>query len=310
MNIAISSPYPLESPQGNSVSALRIASLIGGGACFGRPDSEPDVLIALHARRSAELIRNFSGKRKGSLVLFLTGTDLYHDIPAGNAEAIESLELAHRIVVMHEGAVADVPAEFRHKVRVCRKSLTLSIPESGAGRERDLVTVIGHLRPVKDPFRAVMAASGLGLRTVQIGSSLDPGCEKQARAFQDQEEGYSWIGNQSREDVVKWLQRSGVTVNSSHMEGAANAVLEAIMCGTPVLASRIAGNIALLGQSYRGYFSVEDTEALHTLLKRCRDDDFFYKALQQQVIDRQSAFSPEVERADWLGMLAELGYQA
>jgi glycosyltransferase involved in cell wall biosynthesis len=42
-----------------------------------------------------------------------------------------------------------------------------------------------------------------------------------------------------------------VLVHTSRMEGGAHVVIEALRSGTPVLASRIAGNLGLLGRRLR-----------------------------------------------------------
>ena len=42
------------------------------------------------------------------------------------------------------------------------------------------------------------------------------------------------------------------------MEGSCNAMCEALVLGTPVIASRISGLIGTLGQDYPGYFSPRD----------------------------------------------------
>jgi glycosyltransferase involved in cell wall biosynthesis len=42
------------------------------------------------------------------------------------------------------------------------------------------------------------------------------------------------------------------------MEGGANVVIEAVRSGVPVLASRIDGNVGLLGAGYDGFFPVGD----------------------------------------------------
>src|SRR5438105_3015187 len=58
-----------------------------------------DALIALHARRSHASVAKFRQERPdASLVVVLTGTDIYRDLPA-SAEARRSLELADRLVV-------------------------------------------------------------------------------------------------------------------------------------------------------------------------------------------------------------------
>ena len=52
------------------------------------------VLLALHARRSADSVQAWAGAHGShSLAVVMTGTDLYHDI-AVDAQAWRSLELA------------------------------------------------------------------------------------------------------------------------------------------------------------------------------------------------------------------------
>ena len=64
---------------------------------------------------------------------------------------------------------------------------------------------------------------------------------------------YQWLGEIPHWQVRKKLARSHVMVISSKMEGGANVVTEAIAAGTPVIASRIAGNIGMLGLDYAGF---------------------------------------------------------
>jgi len=116
---------------------------------------------------------------------------------------------------------------------------------------------------------------------------------------------YQWLGNQPREDVLNWLLKSTVTVNSSLMEGSANSIVEAILCNTPVLATDVPGNRGLLGEGYSGYFPASDERALHRLLEKIVTDESFLMELTQQINSRQHLFSPEQERANWLSVLAE-----
>ena len=65
---------------------------------------DADVLIALHARRSAASVANFHARHPDrSIVVVLTGTDLYKDLP-DSIEAARSLDMARRIVVPQEDA--------------------------------------------------------------------------------------------------------------------------------------------------------------------------------------------------------------
>ena len=81
------------------------------------------------------------------------------------------------------------------------------------------------------------------------------------------------------------------------MEGGANVIVEAATSGTPVLASRVSGNVGMLGRGYEGYFPVGDAAALRELVVRCRADLRFYRTLAAQCRARRSLFAPERERA-------------
>jgi hypothetical protein len=56
------------------------------------------------------------------------------------------------------------------------------------------------------------------------------------------------------------------------MEGGAHVVIEAIRSGTPVLASRIDGNLGLLGSDYDGCLRAGRRRALAPCWHACRDD--------------------------------------
>jgi glycosyltransferase involved in cell wall biosynthesis len=90
------------------------------------------------------------------------------------------------------------------------------------------------------------------------------------------------------------------------MEGGAHVVIEAIRSGTPVLASRIDGNLGLLGTGYEGVFDPGDDAALAALLGRARDDPDLLPRLAQQLEPRAARFAPEAERASLEGIVASL----
>jgi glycosyltransferase involved in cell wall biosynthesis len=96
-----------------------------------------------------------------------------------------------------------------------------------------------------------------------------------------------------------------VTVLSSLAEGGAHVVGEAAVAGVPVLASRIPGNVGLLGASYPGYFPVRDTGALAALLARFETDAAFRARLREGVRRIAPLFDPARERRAWRDLLAE-----
>ena len=82
----------------------------------------------------------------------------------------------------------------------------------------------------------------------------------------------------------------------SRIEGGANVVIEAVRSGVPVLASRIDGNVGLLGGDYDGYFAAGDAAALAALVRRFRADAAFAQQLRAQCAAREPLFRPAAER--------------
>ena len=92
------------------------------------------------------------------------------------------------------------------------------------------------------------------------------------------------------------------------MEGGAHVVMEAIMSGTPVLASRIDGNVGMLGADYAGYFDCGDADQLAKALIECREGqnqpDSKLAQLARQCSFREKLFEPLAEKTSLLGIFA------
>ena len=90
------------------------------------------------------------------------------------------------------------------------------------------------------------------------------------------------------------------------MEGGAHVVMEAICSGVPVLASRVAGNIGMLGDNYDGFFKVGDAHELAKLLIRLREDHLFSTQLAMQCAERAYLFEPARERSGLITIVQNL----
>ena len=287
---------------GNRHTALRWATLLRAGGHQVRVaqewNGEPcEALVALHARRSHASIRRFSGSGL-PLAVVLTGTDLYRDLP-GSAEARDSVELAHRLIVLQDAALEELAPRERRKARVVYQSADPAARHAPP-RTPFRVAVVGHLRGEKDPFRAVSALGFLGtenIRVVQIGQALEPKFEEEAKAWMAREPRYRWLGGMPHGRALGWIARSHVLVVSSLMEGGANVIAEAARIGTPVLASRMSGNIGMLGRGYPGYFPVGDDAALARQMLRAFGDKKYYQELKNKTRARRSLFAPHAEQA-------------
>jgi len=315
MRIAIICPAPPGSLSGNRVTALRWARILrdlghhvtisgqydGGG---------PDLLVALHARRSAKTARDFHKRWPDRpLVVALTGTDVYHDIHH-DAAARRSLELATRLTVLQPLAIEQLPAGIRGKARVIHQSVIRTPGPIRRRRDTFDVCVAGHLREVKDPFRTALSSRLLPaasrIRVMHAGAALEEGMAEQARAEECANPRYHWLGELSRARTRRLIAASRLLVLTSRMEGGANVISEAVVDGVPVLSSRIDGSVGLLGEDYPGYFPVGDTQALAGLLERAESDRAFYRGLQARCRRVARLFRPARERAAWRRLAAEL----
>lgn len=93
---------------------------------------------------------------------------------------------------------------------------------------------------------------------------------------------------------------------TSLMEGSCNAMCEALVLGTPVIASHISGLIGTLGDDYPGYFRTEDERELADQLRRAETDGTFYDELRDRCRDAAKLLTPERELRSWASLLTEL----
>ena len=75
-----------------------------------------------------------------------------------------------------------------------------------------------------------------------------------------------------RQDITEVLKASDVFVFPSLQEGLPVALMEAMACGLPCVASRIRGNTDLLGEQYNYLFEPKDVERLSVLLSQIVED--------------------------------------
>jgi putative glycosyltransferase (TIGR04348 family) len=316
MKIGIVTPARRGSRLGNRVTADRwraILKSLGHSVAISNTYAGQnfDLLVALHARRSAHSIARFREFfPKAPLVVALTGTDLYRDLNR-DADARHSLDLATRIVVLQPQALDELPLRWRRKARVLYQSVSpFEEPRPHIPDGAFDVCVIGHLRPVKDPFRAAVAARRLAprsrIRIVHLGAALNEHARNRALAEMKSNPRYEWMGEVSRSRVRAVLLSSRLFVISSRMEGGANALGEAIVAGLPVLSSRIPGSLGILGDDYPGYFDVGDTGELRRLMLRCETDSRFLADLRRRCHARRKLFDPRREQAGWSNLLREL----
>ncbi|MBP88309.1 MAG: TIGR04348 family glycosyltransferase [Planctomycetaceae bacterium] len=312
--ILIVTPAPSRSRKGNRITAERWAKILRSiGHSVQIADrfrgQRCDLMIALHALKSAASVKKFTDAYANKpVVLALTGTDLYHDI-GSSTQAQESLKRASRFVLLQPHGQSELPRRMHKKVRVIYQSAEPPKRRLAPLKRVFEVCVSGHLRPVKDPFRAALASRRLhaasNIRITHLGAALSPSIETRALVEMQRNPRYHWLGNVSQARARQLLDRSQLMVLSSKSEGGANVISEALASDVPILSTRISGSIGLLGEDYPGYFDLGDTNELAELLERCENDPVFYELLRSHNRGAATQVTPTKETEAWRELLQE-----
>ena len=333
--IVIVSPALQDANNGNWQTARRWQKFLTGSPASGAPtprivqhwrgdssaEQSDEVMLALHARRSAGSAAAWHAAREPShtaagalgdtapgLCVVLTGTDLYRDIHT-DAQAQHSIAIAQKLVVLQELGAQELPAALRSKTSAIFQSTSSRAAYAKASSHLRAL-MVGHLRDEKSPHTYLEAAQLLRLRDDvlldHIGDGLDPALAKIATDTAAACPHYRWLGGLPHAATRSRIQRAHVLVHASRMEGGAHVVMEAVCSATPVLASRISGNVGMLGAGYDGYFDWGDAAALAKLLLRCREEPAFLAHLAAQCALRAPLFAPLAEKNSLLALVAQL----
>ena len=258
-----------------------------------------DALIALHAYRShASIVQFRELYPHRPIILIMTGTDLYRDMPE-HPEVLKSMEMADAIVILQSAALAMIPKHLQTKTHVIYQS-TKPIKRKALLKKSFLISVIGHLRPEKDPFCTAESLQYLRpeskIKVLHLGRAMSPEMKSQAKVYNKELKNYQWLDELSHPETLQQLSRSHLMVISSLMEGGAHVVTEAIAIGVPVIASDIPGNRGLLGDDYPGYYPVGEAKALALAIQKAEFEPLFYKSLEAHIKKRAHYVQASLEK--------------
>jgi putative glycosyltransferase (TIGR04348 family) len=316
MKISLITPAGKLSKNGNRTSAVRWAGFLRAQGHRMRisvdyHDEPADLMIALHAWRSAGAVQQFRALYPGRpLVVALGGTDVNSFLKTDPKPTLASMKAADALICLHDLIGRALPAPLRKKLHVIKQSAQpLTTPRRPSQRHFD-ICVIGHLRGEKDPFRTALAARQLPnssrLRVIHLGSAHEKTWADQARAEMAHNPRYHWHGEVPGWRVRREFAKTHLMVISSVQEGGANVVSEALAAKVPVIASDIDGNVGLLGQDYPGYYPVGDEGALAKLLRQAETEPRFLKSLEAACRKLAPQFTPKREAAGWKAVIKQI----
>lgn len=317
MHIGIITPAAAKSLNGNRATANRWAGFLRqlGHKVTISVDWDGtayDLMIALHAWRSAESIAAFKQQYPDlPLVLAMTGTDLYRFMISHPEPTLASIQSADRLVTLHRLATKVLPEQIHHKVHVIHQSAVPLSKQKRSVRYFD-ICVAGHLREEKDSMRVAYAVRDLPvdsrIRVLHFGKAHNDKWAAYAQEEMKINPRYHWFGEVPHWKVRKAYGSCHLMVLPSVMEGGANVISEATVAGLPVIASDIDGSVGLLGDDYAGYFPVQDTGALRELLLKAEAEPAYVKMLEQQCKQRAGLFTREAEKQGWADLLKDMGF--
>jgi putative glycosyltransferase (TIGR04348 family) len=313
MKIVLITPYGREHCNGNWHTAARWRDFLREAGHTVRVQTEWDgkaaeLMIALHARRSATSIMEFARRYPSRpLIVALTGTDLYRDIHSNEA-AQASLDAAHRLVVLQDKGVLELEPTHAAKVKIIYQSAPdIHRKEEQFGRFN--VLVVGHLREEKDPFRAAFASAYLAehsqTQITHLGRALSKNMADIACQAERRLERWRWAGDVKHDKVLEKMASANLLVVSSILEGGANVICEALAADLPVIASDIPGNVGMLGDDYRGYYPVGNERKLAQMISLAEHDPDFYAGLVSQCRKRRAMMKPEREASSLRQLVGE-----
>lgn len=326
MNIQLLHCVPPGSNRGNEITALRWRSLLlelsheVTVGCELKNPGQTDCLVAIHAVHCGAFIQTFRDRFPGRpIFVCMSGTDLhglFFQDPQSCTEdprretAIESMRLADRIILLEPEGQKKIPSEFQHKCTVIYQSAERVQPETDPPAGPFDVSVIGHLREVKDPLLAARASRLLPgdshNRIIHVGQILEAKYQPLVEKEMEENPRYQWLGKLSHAESMQRLVNSKLFVLSSFHEGAPGVISEAVVNNIPVLASRIDATIGLLGGDYPGFFQAGNASELAALMLMAEEDQTFMARLRRGITSREHLFSRETERLAWQALLQNL----
>jgi glycosyltransferase involved in cell wall biosynthesis len=217
-----------------------------------------------------------------------------------------------RVVTLSESSRAEI-VDMLHlpptRVTVAPPGIDARFNPGGRRSPVPLVVAVGRLVPVKRIdllLRALTEAKAVhpALRAVIVGE----GYERPALETLRRELGATdWVdlpGHVSDDDLVSWYRRAWVVASASQREGWGMTLTEAAACGTPAVATAIAGHADAVLDGESGVL-VDDPADLGAALSRVLGDDMLRNRLAKGALVRARWFTWDATALRALEALAE-----
>ena len=143
--------------------------------------------------------------------------------------------------------------------------------ELGYAEEDRIILFVGNVQPSKGCMELVQAFAKLRarvprLKLVFVGAGPQQKALAGECAARGMAEDVTFAGRLAHEQIVRWFGAADLFCLPSHAEGVPNVVLEAMACGTPVVATRVGGIPEVLPEYAGTMVPAKDVDALDDAL--------------------------------------------
>lgn len=220
-----------------------------------------------------------------------------------------------RIITPSESAREEIVSMLRipeRQVDVVHNGIAEVFQPGGTKTAHPSVLVVGRLVPVKRHDLMVRAAALARSEVPDLTLTIvGEGYEREhIQSVVDHLGAHDWVeltGHLREEELVDRYQRAWVVSSASAREGWGLSLTEAAACGTPAVATRIAGHRDAVRDGESGLLTDGTADALAAGLVRILRDDPLRDRLRRGALDRAGALSWERTA---LGVMDVLARQA
>jgi len=202
------------------------------------------------------------------------------------------------IVTLSNSSKAELVEKLRLKpqhITVVPPGIDPSFTPRGRKSATPLVVAVGRLVPVKRFAQLIDALAAIHLRQPALRAVIvGDGYERESLEAQIHELGATdWISLPGRLDnatVLDLYRRAWVLASASAHEGWGMTITEAAACGTPAVATRIAGHTDAILDGRTGLL-VDDPQQMGPAIERVVADDAFRRSLSDAALAYATRFT-------------------
>lgn len=204
------------------------------------------------------------------------------------------IKISDKAIVLDEKSFQSLVAEGMTNVTklpnpVSPKVLHLVQNFSITERHKREILFVGHCYRAKGIIEAIQACNRIeNVKLILLGSITD----EIKNEIQSITKGANWIeirGTTFYEDVIKQMLVCSVLILPSYSEGFPNVILEAMVCGCPIVATDVGAIPEMLeedGKNYGLLIRPKDVDGLKLAIERMLSDDLFQKECSKNVRER------------------------